>query len=293
MYDLLSSSSESDSSSDFDFSDVARSARLVSGRKATEKRKFSDDSWPPATPRKRQYEPLSNSSARSARLVSGRKATKKRKFRDVSRPPVTPQPSLDGGNSNSTFSALDEQRWLDDETINSYLSLVQKKTSRMWIASTHFKPKLEAALKFEETYRWVKNNRGKTSIFNLDYLLIPLHISASHWSCAIVHMNSSPIRMQYYDSFDGAIPQRFFKKLRQWIQSQNQDVEIDKVEIVKDGPKQSNSYDCGVFVSQFIKYFVLKNGRLAHKNTFTEQDMPSFRQQMKRELEGEELEDLE
>lgn len=181
---------------------------------------------------------------------------------------------------------------LTDETLNDYLKLVQQKSDKVWIATTHFKPKLEEVSKTIKTrhdrpraYSELERFHPKQNKFDaLSKCIIPLHLNGNHWACAIVHMDRRPISFEYYDSLQGDVPRQLFKTLRAWIQYKRPKIEVDKVSQVHriQGPKQINGYDCGVFTAQFIKHYVLNLVR----DEFHQADMPRLRKEMLGELQS-------
>ncbi|RZF40755.1 hypothetical protein LSTR_LSTR016834 [Laodelphax striatellus] len=97
--------------------------------------------------------------------------------------------------------------------------------------------------------RWTK----KVDIFAQDLIIVPVHLR-SHWCMAIIDLRNKVV--EYYDSMG----------------SHNN-------ECLKDIPQQTNISDCGVFACAFAEYRC-RNAKI----TFSQKEMPYFRQKMMYEI---------
>ncbi|KAF9210118.1 SUMO1 sentrin specific peptidase 1 [Haplosporangium sp. Z 27] len=149
--------------------------------------------------------------------------------------------------------------WLNDEVINFYgnLILARSKESttlpKIHVFSTFFYKTLSEN-GYEKVRRWTK----KVKIFEMDYILMPIHRSGNHWTTAVIDMKKKLI--SYYDSLLGNNP-KCFLVLRNYLEQES----LDKLkkpfdfegwenDCPKDIPTQKNGYDCGVFTCTFIEF---------------------------------------
>ncbi|XP_032691166.1 sentrin-specific protease 1-like [Odontomachus brunneus] len=172
--------------------------------------------------------------------------------------------------------------WLNDEVINFYMNLLitrgtTGKYPKVHAMNTFFYPKLlsggHSSLK-----RWTR----KVDVFAQDLIVVPVHLDI-HWCMSIIDFREKSIL--YYDSMGGSNP-KCLAALKQYLQDESLDKKKKtydmsdwKLQSVKDIPQQMNGSDCGVFSCMFAEY-VCANKKI----TFTQQDMPYFRNKMVYEI---------
>ncbi|CAL7948787.1 unnamed protein product [Xylocopa violacea] len=178
---------------------------------------------------------------------------------------------------------LADLNWLNDEVINFYMNLLiarsssNKKYPEVHAMNTFFYPKLisggHSSLK-----RWTR----KIDIFAQDLIVIPVHLGI-HWCMSIIDFRDKSIR--YYDSMGGN-NLKCLSVLRQYLEDESLDKKKQtydtsnwKLECAKNIPQQMNGSDCGVFSCMFAEYICANK-----KITFTQQDMPYFRNKMVYEI---------
>jgi len=168
--------------------------------------------------------------------------------------------------------------WLNDEVINFYLQMIVTRSSQdnlpsVYACTTFFYPKLKdgghASVK-----RWTK----KVDIFSHAIVLIPVHLGM-HWCLATIDMQRKAIT--YYDSMGGN-NRGCLKALADYVKEEHlakKGVPIDMTKwtqvIAKEIPQQMNGSDCGMFTCKFAEY-LSRRARF----TFSQRDMPYFRQRM-------------
>ncbi|EFN89862.1 sentrin-specific protease 1 [Harpegnathos saltator] len=178
-----------------------------------------------------------------------------------------------------TLSGLN---WLNDEVINFYMNLLINrgttgKFPKVYAMNTFFYPKLlsggHSSLK-----RWTR----KVDIFAQDLMVVPIHLDV-HWCMSIIDFRDKSI--VYYDSMGGNNP-KCLAALKQYLQDESLDKKKQtynmndwKLQVAKDIPQQMNGSDCGVFSCMFAEYICANK-----KITFTQQDMPYFRNKMVYEI---------
>ncbi|XP_076382199.1 sentrin-specific protease 1 [Megalopta genalis] len=177
---------------------------------------------------------------------------------------------------------LADLNWLNDEVINFYMNLLIARSSnnkypKAHAMNTFFYPKLisggHASLK-----RWTR----KIDIFAQDLIVIPIHLDI-HWCMSIIDFRDKSVR--YYDSM-GSNNMKCLSALRQYLEDESLDKKKQpydtsnwKLECAKNIPQQMNGSDCGVFSCMFAEYICANK-----KITFTQQDMPYFRNKMVYEI---------
>ncbi|KOC66711.1 Sentrin-specific protease 1 [Habropoda laboriosa] len=177
---------------------------------------------------------------------------------------------------------LADLNWLNDEVINFYMNLLiarstSNKYPKVHAMNTFFYPKLisggHSSLK-----RWTR----KIDIFAQDLVVVPVHLGI-HWCMSIIDFRDRSIR--YYDSMGGNNP-KCLSALQQYLEDESLDKKKQvydtsnwKLECAKNIPQQMNGSDCGVFSCMFAEYICANK-----KITFTQQDMPYFRNKMAYEI---------
>ncbi|KAG7202834.1 hypothetical protein KM043_009987 [Ampulex compressa] len=177
---------------------------------------------------------------------------------------------------------LADLNWLNDEVINFYMNLLiarstNDKYPKVHAMNTFFYPKLisggHASLK-----RWTR----KVDIFAQDLIVVPVHLGI-HWCMSIIDFRNMSIR--YYDSM-GSNNLKCLSALRQYLEEESLDKKKQaydtsgwKLECAKNIPQQMNGSDCGVFSCMFAEYICANR-----KITFSQQDMPYFRNKMVYEI---------
>ncbi|EZA61589.1 Sentrin-specific protease [Ooceraea biroi] len=173
--------------------------------------------------------------------------------------------------------------WLNDEVINFYMNLLiarghsSDKYPKVHAMNTFFYPKLlsggHACLR-----RWTR----KVDIFAQDVVVVPVHLDI-HWCMSIIDFRDKSI--VYYDSMGGSNP-KCLTALKQYLldesmdkKKQTYDMSDWKLHSAKKIPQQMNGSDCGVFSCMFAE-FVCANKKI----TFTQEDMPYFRNKMVYEI---------
>jgi sentrin-specific protease 1 len=98
-------------------------------------------------------------------------------------------------------------------------------------------------------------------IFGLDKVFIPVNVSNTHWTCAVIFVQEKKI--QYFDSMGGD-GTYYLKALLEYIKdewkSMNKGQELPNLAEWKlvgttiDTPRQENGFDCGVFTCMFADF---------------------------------------
>ena len=195
--------------------------------------------------------------------------------------------------SVSDIRTLADGKWLNDNVIDFYLTLVTErcknenfKGPKSFVFSTHFFSTMEGPKGYKGVERWAK--RKNVDVTKMDYIFVPINRNNVHWCLAVI--NNKERKFQFYDSMGGGgAPALSLLRLYMISESERlfsndpgmqekyrrmyyEDFEIcDRIEC----PQQENSYDCGVFTCKAVE--VLSRGR---KLIFSQKDMPMLRRLM-------------
>ncbi|SBT49596.1 Ulp1 protease family C-terminal catalytic domain containing protein [Plasmodium ovale wallikeri] len=216
----------------------------------------------------------------------------------------------------SQIKCLIDTRWLNDEVINFYLSMIQEYNEQNTKDEISFLPKIftfstfffqslssNGGYNYNKVARWTK--RKKVDIFSFDLILIPLHVGGNHWTLGAINIKEKNIKL--YDSLN--MPnKKFFEYIKQYIVDEMRDkkkmeINISLWEYNKEGksevryengfqeihyvahsvgngiPCQENGYDCGVFACMFAKCLSFNR-----EFDFNQKDIKEIRMKMAYEI---------
>lgn len=149
--------------------------------------------------------------------------------------------------------------------------------------------------------RWAKRKKlDVAALMGLEYLLIPINITVSHWLLMVVNFKER--RFEHWDSFGGYNLQKeyfqvswslrfhaelsltrllfFLQPLRRYMEAETGADFSDWTDYkMKGAPQQSNGTDCGVFVCKTSEV-IARGGPIS----FTQVDMLNIRHRMIVEL---------
>jgi len=108
-------------------------------------------------------------------------------------------------------------------------------------------------------------------------LVIPL-LKDQHWICIIVDLQEGEI---HYINSSAGFHIELVDKIRKFVCPKvlNAGIHVNRLVVKTKCPKQQNKIDCGIFVSQYVRFF--KNGR---EPDFEQLDCKYFRLKMYTEL---------
>mmetsp|Transcript_26381 Transcript_26381/g.77020 ORF Transcript_26381/g.77020 Transcript_26381/m.77020 type:complete len:346 (-) Transcript_26381:78-1115(-) len=251
-----------------------------------------DENFPPG---RRRFEPRQLTEAEEAAvseiLQPGNPAEK---LIEINNTPIT----------RKDIATLKPLEWLNDEVINCFVELLRQHASeaeqageplpKVHIFSSLFYTKLAESPEY--TYgnvrRWTK--RAKVDLFSRDLVIVPINQGNSHWTLGLINLRQK--RFEFIDSMHGsdggrlAVLRRYLKDEHQDKKGAPLDLGEDWVDIsytAADGtPRQTNGFDCGMFMSRTAEYLV-RDAVL----DFTQADMPNLRRRMVFELSQKALTD--
>ena len=186
--------------------------------------------------------------------------------------------------------------WLNDETINLYMRLLQDRDTKIHrredaakfpkchFFTTFFLPKLykdSGAYDYNGVRRWTMPARlkaigqSRSSILDVDKIIVPVNQGGIHWTVAVIDLQKK--RFEYFDSLGGE-DHECLDSLAQYLRDEFQNKRAeDRPDILdwarvfpKNIPQQRNGIDCGVFLSMFASH-------LAVEAELAEMDMNVYR----------------
>ena len=149
------------------------------------------------------------------------------------------------------------------------------------------------ALGYESLTKWKKAQINISS--STDLFLIPIH-APSHWFCGGI--NVAKKEFLYLDSIPGGssidgglYSAQFFNAMKYYLKRKAEDervvLSLDSwSDVIVKVPKQTNSFDCGLFTCMFAETLSRPGGV---EFLFTQKDMASFRQKLTLEILGQQL----
>lgn len=182
---------------------------------------------------------------------------------------------------------LNSQKWLNDELINFYFSMLQERNDlqvskglglKVWLWNSFFYSKLtcdqsgETGYCYRNVSRWTQ--RKKIDLFDYDLVLLPINVNNVHWTLGVVNLRLGYV--QYLDSLGGPFQDHlgcsrmsavFFQNMNRYVQDEYMDKKKQTfpgklrhfTSFSEPVPQQSNGSDCGVFACMFAE--CLSEGR--------------------------------
>jgi len=181
---------------------------------------------------------------------------------------------------SSSLNSLREESLINDEVIDSYFKLLQKRDAMFvdWEPSL-FMPLIFSRNLLIRGYRSVARYTYGIDLFCLSQIFIPIHLNG-HWCLVIVSFDKMAI--QFFDSLDcSTYWKEYCGEVLKYLIAEYREKKGGRLDESKwticcpDVPKQRNSFDCGVFMCQYAN-FVSQDLPLS----FSQCNMPFFRQKM-------------
>ena len=194
--------------------------------------------------------------------------------------------------SDIDLTCLFSPNWLNDEVINTYLKLLNRHNSKVFMFESQFH---EAFL--EGGFERVQNYYQRKNVLSFEKIFIPIH-NGNHWFLIIFDVNELTSFDPYnYPGIDGGKKQEliennkqfhtklltnlkdnYFQPLFQKYDKAWHNLAI-RVRLPPEIPSQENNHDCGVFLLMFAKC-VLMNLDFNFDTT----DMIHIRDQIRKEI---------
>merc|ERR1739838_105806 len=200
-------------------------------------------------------------------------------------------------------------RFLEDQDLDTFVdkfTVIDERPPAIQTFNTFFWSKLcpnDTSYDYNAVRRWT--SRKKIDIFAKDILLIPVHVTGSHWALGVIHMAKK--RCHFLDSLTSSrdsMPSSFAENAKRWIMDEDMDKkggagakewdELTDWTLIRNGkperatnstehtldnppmvPQQTNGNDCGVFTCWFAE--CVADGRWYHSIDFNAADMDVLR----------------
>ena len=174
----------------------------------------------------------------------------------VTEPGVMAQ--LDMELKKSDIWRLKPLQWLNDESINFYMKMIQKRADDSGVPLLCLNSFFYAFLTkngYAKVRRW---SRGKDLFVGGMKVLFPVHLG-NHWCLGVINFKDR--RLEYYDSLFGPNPE-CMRAMRDYVNSEHLDKKKKPFDWSAWGedvvnppelPRQENGSDCGVFAALFAE----------------------------------------
>ena len=180
--------------------------------------------------------------------------------------------------SQSSFDTLDDNTEVDDAIILAYVNhhLNQQTDNRKIAFETNYIVECLRQKRFKDILQW-QDFKGKKLDY-YDYIMFPIHRGkqniGGHWLLCIIDMRKAEIKI--YDSMQAGYQYNVYAKLIKDFLNYAGITKEFKTTYLK-GPKQATgTVDCGVFVSEYAKRFILNE-----RQSFTQKNIHQIRINMK------------
>lgn len=187
--------------------------------------------------------------------------------------------------SEFDLKTLNANKWLNDEIINAYFSLLQKNDSIIidslqinnFLNGSHIKIKT-----------WYQKNLFKSTDFNsIKFIIFPICIN-HHWTLVVINIDDKTFTYFNSLSFDKKYEpdNKFINCIISGIHALFPSINIFSFHryFPNDIPQQNNGVDCGVFICLYLRYLFYHD-----EFTFNQSMIHSFRLLIKSELVDNEL----
>jgi sentrin-specific protease 1 len=191
---------------------------------------------------------------------------------------------LDTELSKGDIWRLKPAQWLNDESINLYMKMIQKRADDAGVELLCLNSFFYGFLTkngYEKVRRWSKNKdlfAGKMRV------MFPVHLG-NHWCLGVINFRDK--RLEYYDSLFGANPE-CVQAMREYVNREHLDKKKRPfdwsgwgADVINPSnlPRQENGSDCGVFAAMFAES--LSRGEFP---SFSQAEMGKLRRIMTVEL---------
>lgn len=165
----------------------------------------------------------------------------------------------------SDFKRLRLTRWLNDELINAYVSLInsrnraifteleeaaRKDIPRTYVFNTYFHTRLSSGVNgydFHGVSRWT--SRARVDVLKFDLLLVPVNLGNHHWVLSGIDVQNK--EWFYWDSLKGSDRSGVCKTLKRWLNDEVTD---------KHGKKVAETLNISEWKENFQSYRVRRCG---------------------------------
>lgn len=187
------------------------------------------------------------------------------------------------GLNDEQLQILNSNDWLDNSIMNSYMNLLQRDHSDVFAMDVYFYVQLDARLDYAriedivEDKEMLSKHPDSSKLKRLRMILVPALINGYHWTLVVVEPNRRLVT--FYDSL-GSKTTTIAAQVRSYFARLFGESESAwRIVIASNIPRQTNGYDCGVFVLKFADNLINKRSL-----TFSQTDVSSERRIIKQRL---------
>jgi Ulp1 family protease len=172
-----------------------------------------------------------------------------------------------------SFESLQDKEWLCDEIISGYYMLLQEKgLKKKYFFHTMFAAQLvengQYTYENAQKYFGTKRRSHKPNIFMYDHLFFPINKGNSHW--ILINYDREEELINVYDPWPRGKSPVWVDRITQYLSDEykrlynNNDYAVafkDKLRgsaVYPSCPKQTNGWDCGVYVCLFGYYLAME-----------------------------------
>lgn len=171
---------------------------------------------------------------------------------------------VDRAIASDEFQSLRPGKWLNDEAINRYFSLLliraRRGIGKNLIIHHSFLSRKFASLSEKGKLRWVrktKNTFCTTTVNDAELVLVPIHVENNHWILLTADLQRKQLRV--LDSLCGRVSESVVEGVIQWLRMLYPaetwftfpNVVFGDLGVQRDG------YNCGVFMCKIAEYLAL------------------------------------
>lgn len=176
------------------------------------------------------------------------------------------------------LNTLSDGRWLNDNVIDFYLSMVSERFPCVYCWTTHFFTTLKSK-GYQGVARW--SRRRKVNVTEKSLVVVPINVMSTHWAMAVIDNVAATI--SYYDSLASRGNLNAVQLLQKYMMQESERLQVKPIEYTlkpnMETPQQLNGFDCGVFSCTVAKFISSKKPLL-----FGQNDMPAIRRRMAYEI---------
>jgi hypothetical protein len=169
-----------------------------------------------------------------------------------------------------SFESLGDKEWLCDEIISGYYMLLHKQsTDNKYFFHTMFAAQLvkdgEYTYENAQKYFGTKRRSHRRNIFLYDQLFFPINKGGSHW--ILINYDAKEAVLNVYDPWPRGESQVWVDRITQYMADEYDRLykndyplkdKLRKNAVYPNCPKQTNSWDCGVYVCLFGYYLAME-----------------------------------
>jgi len=194
------------------------------------------------------------------------------------------------------LTSLRAGEWLNDEAINTYLSVLQSKHLDCYMHTSHLYSQLtsEDGYHFDKVKKWTTRGLRSAQLFDKRVVFFP-RFTLQHWTLCVAFIEQR--RIEYFDSLaeaDGTAAEVVMDNVRQYLEDYYEahyNKPLGASWTFKDHgtkcPQQHNGCDCGVFLCCYATYISMGVTQF----DFSQNDIANFRRRIASDILGQAIDE--